>query len=89
MITPETNNQFRVATQSLTEISLSLIGQNFEELDPCVSEFDADSKILIDLKRKTFYFLDQECLDQANKIIAYKFKTVCVPVELEEIQNWN
>ena len=84
-----TKNQFRVASENLTEISLSLIGQNFDELDPCTGESEQDSKILIDVDRKTFYYLDTDCLEEANKIIAHKFNTTCIPVELDEIKNWN
>jgi len=84
-----TNNQFRVASENLTEISLNLIGKNFEELDPCASEFDENSKIFIDTEKKTFYFLDDECLKASNEIIADKYNQTSFPVDLEEIQNWN
>lgn len=85
----KTNKPFRVASENLTEISLSLIEQGFDELDPCVSESEQDSKILIDVDRKTFYYLDTDCLEQTNKIIAHKFNTVCILVDLEEIKSWN
>jgi hypothetical protein len=84
-----TNQRFRVATENLTEISLDLIGKNFEELDPCTSESELDSKIFIDVEKKTFYFLDDECLEQSNGIIADKFNLTAEPVDFEEIQKWN
>ena len=89
MTIPITSTRFRVASENLTEISLNLIGKNFEELDPCVSEFDENQKILIDTEKETFYFLDDECLTEANEIIADKFNLTTEPVDFEEIQNWN
>lgn len=84
-----TNQRFRVASENLTEISLDLMGKNFEELDPCTSESEVDSKIFIDVEKKTFYYLDEECLTAANEIIADKYSEKCAPVDFEEIQNWN
>lgn len=80
---------FRIASENKTEISLELIGKNFEELDPCCSEFEENSKIFIDVEKKTFYFMDDECFISTKGIIAHKFNATCVPIDLKEIQNLN
>lgn len=83
------NNQFRVASENLTDIAIVLIEKDFKEHDPCVSEFDKDSKMIIDTKNKTYYFLDDECLKDSSEIIKHKFNTSIEPVKLDEIITWN
>jgi hypothetical protein len=84
----KTNNQFYVAKEDITDIVILLIEKDFTELDPCISEFAEDAILFIDKEKKTYYFLDEECLKSSSAIVKDKFNTTIEPVNIQEIQNW-
>jgi hypothetical protein len=82
------NKRFRVANENKEDISILLIEKDFKELDPCISEFDEEAMIFIDTEKKTYYFLDEECLRSSSEIINHKFNSDIEPITIEEIKKW-
>lgn len=81
-------NRFYVASEKLHEIAAELIDNGFEELDECVSPDELADKLFIDAEKKSFYFTDGECLEQANLIIIEKHKCTYKSTTLKKIKEW-
>ena len=81
-------SRFIVASGELSEISKILEKKGFEELDPCVCKPEQGMQILIDSEKKTFYYLDDECLTEATQIIAHKFNEDVWNTNLKGIIEW-
>lgn len=84
------NNRFYLATEDIFAIAIILLDEKgFEELDnACEDQFLASTKMFIDKKKKTFYFIDEESLVQANQIIKEKYNAIANPVTTKEITIW-
>ena len=84
------NNRFYLATEDIYAIAIILLDEKeFEQLDnACDDEFDVETKVFIDKEKKTFYFIDEESLVQANQIIKEKYKAIANPVTIKEITIW-
>lgn len=81
------NNRFLLAKENKEDVAILLIEKEYNELDSCISEFDEESMVFIDTEKKTYYFLDKECLKSSSEIVEHKFNEKVYPTSLKELQN--
>lgn len=88
----EHNYRFYVVPKfkELGAVAVILDTLGYEELDYCIDEYSYEGqKIIIDTEKKTWWFIDQEALEQTRKVIELKFFGERTKnITLNEIEQW-
>lgn len=79
--------------EDLSSIAIILEQLNYDERDPAIDQYShKQQKLFIDTRRRQFWFIDDECVDQTKKIIEklegqpYRLNTKYIT--LKEIEQW-
>ena len=84
------SKRFYVVSKKINEAADFLIENGFEELDSCFlqEEEELATHIFIDREKKTFYYTDEESLEQTNLILLEKHQEAYRSLTIKTLKKW-
>ena len=77
-----------IISKKKLKASVELIKQGYSQLETVADDVNKKMYLLLNTKKKTFYYLDEECLKQAIKLIENTFKKKPKILTLNDIKEW-
>lgn len=77
-----------IISSKIAKTSLVLVKQGYSEIEAVVDDYDAKMYLLINTKKKTFYFIDEEALKHAILIIENAYNKKPKILTLKDVKEW-